>query len=158
MNIASQEFLSLGLATNSFKTKVLVSYPHTYRRNISWEGYLRLYNKDLPSFDIRMDANTKCYICKKKLKNRSLKMHLERIHGLRKLDIEVSSLSKSISIKPTTFTWSRTSTACPHSINNCLFTAPEHKVRFHFAYSHPNDRLHDPIEPLFRCDSCGIYL
>lgn len=45
LNLSTHEFQALGLATNAFKTKVLISYAHSFWSGVSLEGYLWLYKK-----------------------------------------------------------------------------------------------------------------
>ena len=65
LDIAAKEFQAMGLEINTYKTKVLISYSFSYRCGFSPEGYKRIFDKSLPTFDERMEDTMTCPICGK---------------------------------------------------------------------------------------------
>lgn len=85
-------------------------------------------------------------------------MHMERLHGLSKIELELHVKAKSSPylIQPITYPQTKLSTSCPQP--HFPFTSTESKVILHVERMHPTAILHGPIEPLYHCELCGIYL
>ena len=157
-------FRSIGLQTNTSKTKTMTCYPGFIRTGHSTAASTRRHTGQGDSYRERQRRRVTCPECNKDLAASSLTQHRRTQHGIEP-EIDWATIAPQIDIQPPnqyTVNWPATQTQVDCPVLDCpAQIRGRDKLRRHFNHKHWNDNIHIPEEhpePYPRCARCRLQM